>query len=169
MKKLSPGQQSQHQRSENSSKQASDHPGIDLEQDDELWNLLGNATETKPGDFFARNVIREARLQQETEASKSWLQKFTSWISPRQAAPYAVGAAACMAIALFFFWPNNQQSNSQPNLAQNKEKDSMEEISSYEEDDFSDFSELVIQETLIAAADDPSLITDEEMVEILGL
>lgn len=61
------------------------------DDDQELWDLLGQAAEPKVSPFFARNVLREIRKPGTWTALRGWL-------NPRRLIPAAGMAAALMAV-----------------------------------------------------------------------
>src|SRR5204862_6192866 len=62
------------------------------DDDQELWDLLGQAAEPKISPYFARNVLREVRK------ANDWT-TFRGWLNPRRLIP-VVGMAGVM-IAVF--------------------------------------------------------------------
>ena len=58
------------------------------EDDQELWDLLGKSATPEVSPFFARNVVRQVREQQNERAS------LLRWLRPRILAPAAVFALA---------------------------------------------------------------------------
>jgi hypothetical protein len=58
------------------------------DDDQELWDLLGQAPEPKISPFFARNVLREIRKPSDWATLRGWL-------NPRRLVP-ALGAAAAL-------------------------------------------------------------------------
>jgi hypothetical protein len=56
------------------------------EDDQQLWDLLGQATQRQPSPFFARNVVRKIRERSDRFA---WVR---NWLSPRRLVP-ATGLA----------------------------------------------------------------------------
>ena len=126
-------------------------------EDDPLWNLLDQASTQEPDTFFARNVVRSAR-QLETPSLSSRISAL--FRSPK----LALSAAACAAILIGYqVWPNTTPAISQPSpvVAQITEVD--------QTDLTTDLSEVVIEETLLAAAEDPTIFTRDEVVAMLGL
>lgn len=63
------------------------------EDDEQLWDLLGRAPETKVSPFFARNVLREIR-QEQSRSGRSWF----SW---RRLVPASAVALAIVAAVVF--------------------------------------------------------------------
>lgn len=61
------------------------------EDDQELWDLLGQAAEPKISPFFARNVLRETRK------SAGWA-NLREWLNLRRLLPAASLAAALIAV-----------------------------------------------------------------------
>lgn len=130
-------------------------------QGDPLWDLLSNASEREPDPFFARNIVRKTRLQQNTrEPVGSRLRRL---LTPRLV---SLGAAACAcALIGYQVWqPANTspQPGTPPTMAQvNQTPDSSSTMT--------ELSDILIEETLLAAADDPSLFTRDEVATMLGL
>ncbi len=53
---------------------------------DPLWDILGNATETKPGPAFVQNVLRTIRTQPDTNSQpETSLHIFLRWLIPAAA------------------------------------------------------------------------------------
>ena len=63
------------------------------DDDQELWDLLGQASEPKISPFFARNVLREIRKP------SGWT-TWGGWLSPRRLVPAFGAAAALVAVVL---------------------------------------------------------------------
>ena len=63
------------------------------EDDQQLWDFLGQARPTEVSPFFARNVVRTVR---EVPQRSEWLRR---WLSPRKLIP-AGGLAAAVIAAL---------------------------------------------------------------------
>ena len=61
------------------------------EDDEKLWDLLGQSAEPKISPFFARNVLREIRQSESKQRLGGWLQ----WLVP------AAGVAVAIIAALF--------------------------------------------------------------------
>jgi negative regulator of sigma E activity len=74
------------------------------EDDEQLWDLLGRAPETKVSPFFARNVLRQVR-QEQAKPGRSWL----SW---RRLVPASAIALAIVATVVFVRNPSSQQGTS---------------------------------------------------------
>ncbi len=64
------------------------------EEDQELWDLLGNASSPVVSPFFARNVLREIRQE------SGWRETALRWLSLRRAIPAAAAFAICLITAL---------------------------------------------------------------------
>lgn len=69
----------------------------DLEPNDPLWKLLGNASPVEPSPFFARNVVREARLL--GDAPKGWLERVRRLLEAHRTL-WVTSAGALAAVAL---------------------------------------------------------------------
>ncbi|PYJ07400.1 MAG: hypothetical protein DMF06_15835 [Verrucomicrobia bacterium] len=63
------------------------------DDDQELWDLLGQAPESKVSPFFARNVLREIREPSDWATLRGWL-------NPRRLVP-ALGAATALVAVVF--------------------------------------------------------------------
>jgi negative regulator of sigma E activity len=74
------------------------------EDDEQLWDLLGRAPETKVSPFFARNVLRQVR-QEQSRSGQSWF----SW---RRLVPASAVALAIAAAVVFVRNPAPQQATS---------------------------------------------------------
>jgi hypothetical protein len=66
------------------------------DDDQELWDLLGQAAEPKISPFFARNVVREIRK------TGDW-KTFRGWLNPRRLIPVAGIAGVMIAVSFFRF------------------------------------------------------------------
>jgi hypothetical protein len=64
---------------------------MNREDDQQLWDLLGHASEPKVSPFFTRNVVREARLLSDRGNRRRWF-------SIRRLVPLASVAAALIAV-----------------------------------------------------------------------
>ena len=69
------------------------------EDDQQLWDLLGQAAEPRLSPFFARNVVRAVRRRPERFG---WLR---TWLQPRKLVPVAGLAAAIIAAMLAIHRP----------------------------------------------------------------
>ncbi|MBL9158356.1 MAG: hypothetical protein JNJ70_12835 [Verrucomicrobiales bacterium] len=74
----------------------------DLEPNDPVWNLLGQAKKVEPSPFFARNVLRQVRLL--GDSRKGWMTRLAAlFAAPR--AIYATAAVAVIAMASVLIIP----------------------------------------------------------------
>lgn len=78
------------------------------EEDEQLWDLLGRAPETKVSPFFARNLLRRIR-QEQSRPRRSWL----SW---RRLVPASAVALALAAAFVFLHNPASQQALPEPQV-----------------------------------------------------
>ena len=126
---------------------------------DPLWDVLDQASTRKPDAFFARNIVRATRQLSPPSLSSRLL----NFLSSRRMAIGTMGAAACVCVAVTYqFWPTSPQTSvTAPTIAQVQSPQS--------EKTTTDLSELVIEETLLAAAEDPTIFTRDEVVTMLGL
>jgi len=123
----------------------------DQEKNDPVWQLLGNASKKEPSDFFARNIIRETRaLAQPTLATR-----LQSLFTPKRL--LAVSCSCLLIILGIQFWSTDQPAQTTSATA--------EDI--YTEPSLT-LGELIIEENLNAAAEDPSIYTRDEIVAMIG-
>ena len=126
----------------------------DQEQEDPLWQLLENASKLEPSNSFARNIVRQTRL---LPAKPSWrfLPLRDLITAPRLA------ASACafgLLAAAYQLLPSTQ-------TTQRVHSENIQTL----QDTSSALGELIIEESLHAAADDPSIFTRDEVVAMIGL
>lgn len=83
-------------------------PGTMKREDDEqLWDVLGRAAEYKLSPFFARNILREVRLESRSvEGRRAWL----SW---RRLVPASAMVVATLAVILALQHPTKPQNQSE--------------------------------------------------------
>jgi hypothetical protein len=85
--------------------------GMNRDEDQQLWDLLGRSKGSTPSPFFARNVVRVVRSQSGNG------QGLRAWFSLRRLVP-ALSAAVAVAIAAFTVQAlHHQDRTSQPGLA----------------------------------------------------
>lgn len=70
------------------------------EDDQQLWDLLGQADEPKLSPFFARNVLRQIRRE------PRWFENVRSWLRLRRLAPVSGLALAVIAAIIFAHNPS---------------------------------------------------------------
>jgi len=75
------------------------------EEDQQLWDLLGQASEPKLSPFFARNVVRAVR-----QRSRSF-ELLRSWLTPGKLVPVTGLAVAIIAAMLALHRPAIHKSN----------------------------------------------------------
>ncbi len=132
------------------------------EHQDPLWQLLERATTKEPSAFFARNTLRAARLQ--AVASPTLGHRFKSLFTTQQ-----VTKAVCLGLVIvtaFLVWPN-QESISNDSVGSshttNQPFDTISESSAT-----ATLNDFIIEESLNAAAEDPSIYTRDEIVAMIG-
>lgn len=76
------------------------------EDDEKLWDLLGQSAEPKVSPFFARNVLREIRETEGKSRVSGWLQ----WLVPAAGVSVAIIAALFLRVQT----PDRNQFDSQP-------------------------------------------------------
>jgi len=69
------------------------------EDDQQLWDLLGEAGEPALSPFFARNVVRQVRQE------KGWSEYVFGWLHPRRLIPASAVALAMVVAALSVQFP----------------------------------------------------------------
>lgn len=80
------------------------------EEDEKLWDLLGQATQPTASPFFARNVLRKLReAQGEPSPSRSW---YLRWLVP--AAGVAIVIIAGLALPTQFI--KQQRAETRPDI-----------------------------------------------------
>jgi len=144
------------------------------DETDPLWNLLDQASTQKPSAFFARNVVRSVRqLESERSNTIPLGARILSLFTSRK---LALSAVACtFALVSFQLWPD-QQLNTPPTSTAQSAQTTQAPLANPTPsapiatvDTATSLSELVIEESLLAAADDPSLFTRTELVAMLDL
>jgi hypothetical protein len=78
------------------------------EDDQQLWDLLGEAKPSQLSPFFARNVLRRIRQR---PARLKWLR---GWLSPRRLVPAAGVALAAIATILAIHQPAGRNPTDSP-------------------------------------------------------
>lgn len=126
---------------------------LELEQNDAVWDLLGKASKQEPSAFFARNVVREARLQD--DITPSWSSRLASLFTPTR---LTLGAAACACALVAYQMRPTPDSNVDSNTI----------VTAPVTGNSSDLTELIIEESLDAAAEDPTIFTRDELVAMIG-
>jgi hypothetical protein len=71
------------------------------DEDHELWDLLGKASEPTVSPFFARNVLRQVRQE------RGWRDRLSEWLTPRRFVPAAAVAVAVIAAAITIQQPTS--------------------------------------------------------------
>ena len=133
----------------------SEDPLNDWQDGDPVWDILNQASSPEPSPFFARNVVRSARqLKQESLASR-----VINLLSSRKLA-LAAAACACAMIS-YQMWPAPTTPEANPAIEITQTVAPVETTT--------DLTEFILEQTLIAAADDPSIYTRDEVIAMLGL
>ncbi len=78
------------------------------EDDQKLWDLLGNAHQPAVSPFFARNVVRQIRQE------KNWRDYIFGWFHPRRMIPASAVALAIFVAALSVHFPTSNISDNPP-------------------------------------------------------
>ena len=130
---------------------------MQLSEDKELWDLLDNVSKEEASPLFSRNVMREIRLEDDKSPSNQpFWQRFSRFLLLGAG---ALGATALLSVML---WNLNSHSADDTPLAdgeQNTEILAAEVATSLESS--------LESELLLAAADEPELFSDEEVIAML--
>ena len=122
-------------------------------ENDPVWKLVDSAEAPKAGPAFAQDVMRKVR-QSEAAPALPW------WKSLFAPVPLTAGALAAAAVVTFFvYFPGTQDT---PSLAGNNPVPPSDPPVVITEID----AELD-EQLLIAAVEDPSLFSDEELLAML--
>ena len=121
----------------------------DLDQDP-VWNLLDGAPLQEPGPRFAQDLVRRARL--EGQGGNSW---WKALLSPKPLVGMAAAACACAAIIVSL--PNDNSDPAPVTVNPPVLNDDWEE----------NFADELANELLTSAADDPTLLSDSEIIALL--
>jgi len=147
----------------------------ELLDNDPVWDLLEQSERPEAGAMFSRNVMREIRLSQHTPTP--WWKKL---LSPKPALT-TLAAAACAVIAVPMFLSEpvtpvvvTPPVSNTPDVVAAPSDSLLEEIASVEDlaplyqavldmpvDEFADHM-------MIAAANDPSMLDDAEVADLIG-
>lgn len=89
------------------------------EEHDDLWRLLGKAKPTVVSPFFARNVLRAIRAQEQSAPAKTGFWGFCGfWILVRQNWQLTSMAIVLIGILSVSIWPQPDQGDLLADLAQ---------------------------------------------------
>ncbi len=121
----------------------------DLESDS-VWNLLEDATPTDSSPRFVQDTLRRVRLDSEPEKSPWW----KLLLAPKPL--LGVAGAALAAVAIFISLPSDAPTPADP-VVENPEP----------AEDWNTLEDTFANELLSGAAEDPTLLSDEEIVALL--
>ncbi|MDP0492458.1 MAG: hypothetical protein Q7Q71_15535 [Verrucomicrobiota bacterium JB023] len=116
-----------------------------LLENDPVWDLLDQSPSQEAGPFFSRNVLREIRLSE--EKTSVWARFGQLVRSPK----FALPALAIATGATVLFIPTSDEGESVANVTAEETT-----LQAYME-----------EEMLLAAADDPDLLSDEDLIALL--
>lgn len=129
-----------------------DLPDFDRElENDAVWNLLEDPTPGKPSPRFVQDTLRRARLDAEASKAPWW----KSLLAPKPL--LGAAGAALAALAIFVSLPSDQVAPQNPDVA---------EVTTPAED-WIELEDAVASELLSDAAEDPTLLSDGEIVALL--
>lgn len=120
------------------------------EKNDPVWRLLSHASNTEPGPFFARDVVRSVRLSESEK--RSWIDRIAALFQrPTFVTTGAVGAVAVLAILLSLRSPDQ----------------GLESIASEDAafDPAGEFEEIAYLDQLMAVAD-PAQLDDAALADL---
>jgi hypothetical protein len=125
-------------------------------ENDPVWNLVDAAEAPKAGPAFAQDVMRKVR-QSEAAPAQAW------WKSLFAPVPLAAGALAAAAVITFLVaFPGTPESNGNGNgIAKGDGSPSAPSVVEMQ------IEEELDHQLLIAAVEDPSLFSDEELLAML--
>ena len=157
----------------------------ELEREDEVWDLLGKASQEEASPMFSRNVLRAIRIEEEEakEANVSWWQRiFAGKRAFALAGGVAAGLAVVAAVTQLTKAPENSElvaSSSPTSTAPTTSEDSsttvipdlgpvainsplMEDITAATGDDD------IITDFLIAISENPEILNSEEIDSLMS-
>jgi len=120
-------------------------------ENDPVWDLLEQGSTAQANPLFSRNILREIRLTTPTKTTLPFWKK-----TPALSCFYGSGVVAALSLAISLF-----PQHSSPNSLSSSERAGTELLTE------NSVQELLQEELLLAAADHPTLFTDEELVTIL--
>lgn len=121
------------------------------EEKDDVWSLLDHASKVEPGPFFARNVVREVRLDSTRESG--WFAAVKSLITLRTTAFGGLVAAAVAAALVIFSIPKGANDSEFVGIG----------LEAF--DPASEFEEVEYRGQLMAVVD-PGQLSDEALVDL---
>ena len=131
-------------------------PDHDAElENDAVWSLLEQGTQAEPSPQFTQNTLRAARLQNEKTTTSWWQKIFT----PKPI--IALGVTGLAAFVITLSLPN--QTDTPNDLSSPSNPPSIAEVS----EDWDDLEDALASELLSDAAENPSLLTDQQIVALL--
>lgn len=156
--KAEPSQSNTHSAQSDATQAAAD----EWNASDPLWNLLDQASKPQENAFFARNVVREVRLLEQERPSLS--ARLTGFFTMPK---LALGAMACgLAIVAWQIIPSAGTPQTPGAITQDNTEQAIPNVITSEETYLSD---IVMQDTLTAAAEDPTIFTRDEVAALIGL
>lgn len=129
------------------------HPLPDFDadlEDDVVWNLLDDATPTELPPGFVNETLRRIRLEEDIQKSRWWKVVF----APKPLIGAAGAALATIAIVISLPSdpaPSNRTISETPQI----------------NEDFDQLEDSFATELLSGAAEDPTLLSDEEIIALL--
>ncbi len=126
-------------------------PDFDADlENDSVWNLLEDATPTDSSPRFVQDTLRRVRLESEPEKSPWW----KLLLAPKPL--LGVAGAALAAVAIIISLPSDTPTPADPLVVQPEPAE-----------DWNTLEDTFANELLSGAAEDPTLLSDEEIVALL--
>lgn len=129
-------------------------------ESDPLCNILEKVSSKEPSPFFARNVIRETRKLSQKPTLRFRIKELFS-------APRVALGTISLCICSFLIYQTLHQ-ETQQNIASSPPTIEVDTAAESSDSENFKMSEFIIEETLIAAADNPSLFTHDEVLAMVG-
>lgn len=126
-------------------------PDFDADlENDAVWTLLDDASHADPSPTFIQDTLRRIRLEKGEQKNPWW----KSLLSPKPL--LGISGAALAAVAIVVSLPSNPRTEDQPisNMTDMTEN-------------FNQLEDTFATELLSGAAEDPTLLSDEEIVALL--
>ena len=115
---------------------------------DAIWDLLENSSSSEPSPVFVQDTLRRTRL--EADVAKPWWQ---SLLSPKMILGTTIASCAAIALVISLKNPTPQPDSSIADKSTTEEWNELEDA--------------VANELLVGVTEDPTLLSDEEIVALI--
>lgn len=115
---------------------------------DAIWDLLENSSSSEPSPVFVQDTLRRTRL--EADVTKPWWQ---SLLSPKMILGTTIASCAAIALVISLKNPTPQPDSSIADKSTTEEWNELEDA--------------VANELLVGVTEDPTLLSDEEIVALI--